>query len=496
VLIPVIGVVTARNCLHWPGQLFDEGTYVGNAWAVQHGALAPYTYSYGHPPLAWLAIFLWTGGGSVLGLGTYSIDAARDFMVAVSLVSGSLVYVIARRIGMGRPFAAGAVVLFCLCPLAVYFHRAVLLDNLAIVWALAAFALALTPRRRLWAFAASGACFAISVLSKETILVILPALLIAATQNTDRRTRRYCLTLFGSFFLVIGLAYPLYAVLKGELLPGTGHVSLFGEIVVQLFTRETTGNVLDPQSPAHATIVYWLKLDPWLLGSALAVTPIALALRKTRAVALAFVIQLVMVLRPGYLPAMYVIALVPFAALMVAGSMDALWRVSQRPRRFRRADGLAPAAICILATVLAFGTAPRWAHDLRVATTVREDGTDRAATRWIVANAIHGKRMIVGDEYWIYLIQHGADATPVRGGFFSRTIVSFWPFDYDPAVRRYFRNGWRDFDYIVSTQAMRASVARTPETARALAHSHPVVTFGRGDQRIEVRKIVPTPGPR
>jgi cellulose synthase/poly-beta-1,6-N-acetylglucosamine synthase-like glycosyltransferase len=495
VLLAVIGVLSARNCLHWPGQLFDEGTYVGNAWAVQHGALAPYTYSYGHPPLAWLAIFLWTGAGSALGIGTYSIDAARDFMVAVSLVGGSLVYVIARRMHMGRPFAAGAVVLFTLCPLALYFHRAVLLDNLAIVWALAAFALALTPRRRLWAFAASGACFALAVLSKETILVILPALLLAAAQNTDRRTRRYCLTLFGSFFLVIGLAYPLYAVLKGELLPGPAHVSLFGEVVVQLFTRETTGNILDPQSPAHATVVYWLKLDPWLLGSALALTPIALVLRKTRAVALAYVIQLVMVLRPGYLPAMYVIALVPFAALMVAGTMDALWRMSQRPRHTQRGDGLAPVAFCVLATVLAFGTAPRWAHDISVATTVREDGTTRAVTRWIVSNKLYEKRMLVGDEYWIYLVQHGADASPVRGGFFSRTIVSFWPFDYDPAVRKRFPNGWRDFEYIVSTQAMRASVARTPETARALAHSRPIVTFGRGEQRIEVRKIDPALGP-
>jgi hypothetical protein len=190
-------------------------------------------------------------------------------------------------------------------------------------------------------------------------------------------------------------------VLKGELLPGPAHVSLFGEVVVQLFTRETTGNVLDPQSPAHATVVYWLKLDPWLLASALALTPIALVLRKTRAVALAYVIQLVMVLRPGYLPAMYVVALVPFAALMVAGTMDALWRMSQRPRHTQRGDGLAPVAFCILATVLAFGTAPRWAHDISVATTVREDGTTRAVTRWIVSNKLYEKRMLVGDEYWI-----------------------------------------------------------------------------------------------
>ena len=70
---------------------------------------------------------------------------------------------------MGRAFAAAAVIMFGLSPVALYYHRAVLLDNIAIAWALAAFVLALTPRRRLWAFAGSGACFAAAALSKETI---------------------------------------------------------------------------------------------------------------------------------------------------------------------------------------------------------------------------------------------------------------------------------------------------------------------------------------
>jgi hypothetical protein len=121
--------------------------------------------------------------------------------------------------------------------------------------------------------------------------------------------------------------------------------------------------------------------------------------------------------------------------------------------------------------------------------TVPADQTTRAAKRWIAAHVAHGKRMIGDDEFWIYMVQHGADAAPVRGGFYSRTVVSFWPLDYDPAVKQYFPNGWRDFDYIVSTEAMRATADRTPETAQALAHSSVVRTFGRGGHRIEFRKI-------
>jgi cellulose synthase/poly-beta-1,6-N-acetylglucosamine synthase-like glycosyltransferase len=484
-LVAAVGVVQATNMLHWPDSQFDEGTYVGNAWAVGHGALAPYTYTYGHPPLAWLVIFLWTWAAGIFGHGSYSIDTGRELMLVVSLVSCWLVYALARRLGMGRAFAAGAVLLFGLPPLAIFFHRAVLLDNPATAWVLGAFVLALSPGRRLWAFAAAGACFAAAVLSKETTLVLLPALLLAAVQNADRRTRRYCLTLFVSFSTVIALAFPLYAVLKGELLPGPGHVSLFGAVIVQLFTRQATGSVFDAHSGTHATVAGWLQLDPWLLGGALVLAPIALARRSARAVAVAYLIQVAMILRPGYLPAMYVIGMLPFAALTVAGSCEALWQWRRRVGYGPKAARLSLVAIGALAVVVGL----RWADGDRAATSVRADGTARAAKRWLVQHVGHDKRLIVSDEFWIHLIDHGFDAHPVRGGFFSRTVVSYWPFDYDPAVRKRFPGGWRDFDYIVSTEPVRSTLDRTPRTAEALDHSRVVVTFGRGERRIEIRKI-------
>jgi cellulose synthase/poly-beta-1,6-N-acetylglucosamine synthase-like glycosyltransferase len=487
-LLAVVGIVQATNMLHWPNMQFDEGTYVSNAWAVEHGALAPYTYSYGHPPLGWLVIALWTWALGILGDGTYSVDTGRQLMFVVTLVNCSLLFVLARRLDMGRGFAAGAVVLFALSPLALYYHRPVLLDNVAIAWALAAFVLALTPRHRLWAFAGSGACFAASMLSKETTLILLPALLLAAAQNSDQRTRRYCLTLFGSFLGVIALTFPLYATLKGELLPGPGHVSLVGYAIVQLVSREATGSLFDAHSQTHAIVTAWLKLDPWLVGAALVLSPIALARRSTRAVSLAYLIQVAMILRPGYLPNMYVIGLLPFAALIVAGGTEELWRrsrawVSPVSAWSRRV------AISGLVVAVALVLAPRWAQGGHVATTIKADGPQRAAEHWLVENVDPDERLIVSDEFWIYLVEHGFDHRPVRGGFFSRTVTVYWPLDYDPAVKRRFPNGWRHFDYVVSTQSVRSSTRLTPTTAQALDHSLEVVQFGRGEGRIEIRAI-------
>jgi glycosyltransferase XagB len=508
-LLTLVGLVQATNMLHWPGVLFDEGTYVVNAWAVgEKGVLAPYTFTYGHPPLGWITISLWTWAGGLFGHATYSIDGAREFMLAVSIVSCSLLYTLARRLHIGRAFAAGAVILFALSPLSLFFHRGVLLDNPAVAWVLAAFVLALTPRRRLWAFAGSGACFAAGVLSKETTLILLPALLLAAAQNADRRTRRYCLTLFGSFFVLIGAAYPLYAALKGELLPGQGHVSLLGYTGTQLFSRKTTGNVFDPDSLAHGIVQGWLHLDPWLLGAALALSPLALARRSTRAVAVAYLIQAAMILRPGYLPGMYVIALLPFAALLVAGTVEALWRGARGdvgrlvwpgrrtghaklPRLSRALVRFAAVAMVVAsAVVVVHIVAPRWKGGDRAAMTTRLDGAQRAVERWLVRNVGHDERLIVTDDIYLYLVEHGFDTQPVTGGFYSRTVVSYWPLDFDPAVKRYFPNGWRDFDYIVSTEGIRDAVRTdVPTSFQALTHSRVVARFGRGAQRFEVREI-------
>ena len=515
VLVPLlmgVGFVQATNMLHWPDINFDEGTYIGNAWAVQHyGALGFYTFSYGHPPLAWIAMSLWTWVTGLFGHIVYSIDSERTFMLVVSLVSCWLVYLLARRLRMRRAFAAGAVVLFALSPLALYFHRLVLLDNPAIAWVLAAFVLALSPRRRLWAFAASGACFAAAVLSKETVFVLLPALVVAAVQNSDRRTRRYCLTLFISFLSITLITYPLYALLKGELLPGQGHVSLVGSIVYQLYSRDTTGSVLNPHSAGHATAAFWLQLDPWLLVAALALSPLALARRGTRAVTVAYLLQVLMIFRAGYLPNMYVIGLLPFAALMVAGTADGIWRnlvrgwyILRRDRRMRRllrAKGkwraagarasiaLTPVwALALAATI--WLASPAWIQSDRRAMSVQLDSSARAAESWLATHVSHNQRTLVGeDSFWIYLIEHGFASQPIAGGFYSPTVVSYWTLDYDPAVKHYFPQGWREFDYVVSTLTMRVTAYETPNTAQALQHSRLVVSFGRGADRIEIRTI-------
>jgi hypothetical protein len=340
-------------------------------------------------------------------------------------------------------------------------------------------------------------------------------LLLAAIQNSDHRSRRYGVTLLASFFGLIALSYPLYATLKGELFPGSGHVSLIGEAIVQLVTRKSSGSILDPHSPAHGIVMFWLHLDPWLLGAAALLCPIAIWRRSTRAVAVAFLIQVLLIVRSGYLPYMYVLGLLPFAAIMVTGAAEAIWRFATTTSEKNRCSDndrsrmtaarawarLLPGAritvaaafgIVLAASVLV--VRPRWARTDGQAMTVQMDGPRLAAEQWLVRNMDRKKRLLVPDQFWIYLIEHGFDNHPVfggsvKGGFYSRTVVFYWPVDYDPAIQRYFPHGWEDFDYVVSTDSMRNDTKQVPTTAKALEHSRVVVTFGAGRDRIEIRQI-------
>jgi hypothetical protein len=86
----------------------------------------------------------------------------------------------------------------------------------------------------------------------------------------------------------------------------------------------------------------------------------------------------------------------------------------------------------------------------------------------------------------------------VRAGFEPRFgVVWFYKLDFttnlDPSIAANLPQGWRAFDYVVSTRVIRSALARNRGRLRqvrlALANSRPVATFGSGPDRVEVRRI-------
>lgn len=493
VLAVVVGVA-GTGVTRWPGYGDDEGTYVAEAWAVLHGqGLSHYTYWYDHPPLGWLQLAALRGlAGPLLG-GMPAVAAGRLLMLVPLTASYTLLWAWARRLGLRAPAAAGAVLLLGLSPLAVAFLRSVYLDGIALPWVLAAFFLAATPRSRLWSYAGSGACFAVAVLSKETMLLVLPALLVQIWHTCDRRTRPFCVTAFGCVLAAIGLTYPLYAGLKKELLPGPGHVSLLSAVAFQLGGRTSTGTPLNSSSASAGLVHTWLALDPWLLGMGVIAAPVAYALKRgLRPPAVALGLLVVAGLRPGYLPEPYVVMLLPMAAVVVAGLIDAAVGPVRVPAASRgQGRRLRPAVVLVLTGVLIIaGLAPAWSAGLHSATTTSDaTGPTRAAVRYLTASVDPHARVMVDDTFYVDLVQ---------AGFTEQTgVVWFYKIDrdagLDPSVIERLPRGWRELDYVVSSPALRAAVAQQPngltDVRAAVQASTVMVTFGSGEQRVEIRRL-------
>jgi hypothetical protein len=113
-LLLAVGIVHAVGYDRFPGRINDdEGTYVAQAWAVQHWhSLAHYTYWYDHPPGGWITIAGYTWLTRAFERLPTAVSAGRELMIVVKLVSAAMLYLLGRRLGFHRLAAAGAVLLF------------------------------------------------------------------------------------------------------------------------------------------------------------------------------------------------------------------------------------------------------------------------------------------------------------------------------------------------------------------------------------------------
>jgi hypothetical protein len=503
-LLVLAGLFSAASAVfivglaRYPALSDDEGTYVAQAWAVRtHGTLAHYTYWYDHPPLGWLQLAPLTVVlrplASLLGFDGHAVVEARFAMLVPALATTAMVYILLRRVSAGRVASAVGTAAFVMCPLTVSSLRQVYLDGLALPWLVTGFVLVVTPAKRLWAFALAGICAALAVLCKETMIVALPALVVSVWQQSHRRTRQFCMSAFIAAFVLVLLAYPLFALLKGELLPGPGHVSLVEAVRFQLAGRDSTGSALNPTSASYQLVRSWLALDPWLLGAGALAVPIGLTVRRLRPPTVAFVSFVLVGARPGYLPQPYVIGLLPFAAVVAAGSASWLW-----PHVLRAIVGNRSVSVrSVLSVALILALLPpaaamsqAWVGSLNQARSQDLTSPTLTATRWIESNVDHRARILVDDTFFVDLADVGFE--PGLG------VVWFYKTDFatnlDPSVMRQLPRGYRDFDYVVSTPVIRSALDHNPglleEVRRALQSSVSVATFGEGSAVVEVRQIV------
>jgi hypothetical protein len=487
----VVGAAMAWNLQGYPGRVNDdEGTYMARAWAMiyQHH-LANYTYFWDHPFLGWATIAGWALLTDGFHRDLRAVMVGRELMWITTLVSCALVYGLSRRLSMNRFFACVAVLGFGLSPVGIFYHRMVSLDNLATLWALVAFLLATSRRRSLTAAVCSGGSLALATWSKETIALLLPAVLWSLGQQLGeqsagtraaRQIRRKYIRAFLVVYGGIVALYPLLAVVKGELLPGPGHVSLLGELHYQLVGRQSTGSLLDVHSATFYQARQWVTLDPWLTLGSMAALAGGLALRRYRPVAVAVGIQVLYMIKGGYVPYAFVTGMLPFAAILIAGLLDWCWSQGRpgRGQAWPRLPVLAAGAAC------AFLVLPDWGRALVAQSKASGFAAEDAAVAWITTHVPPGDVVVCDDYLWPDVKMH-TKATPVY----------LWTVNYDPAVmREILPDGYRDISYLVldpSSSQTKTALPGRPTLEAALRHSLMIEEFGG----IDVYKVTATPHP-
>jgi 4-amino-4-deoxy-L-arabinose transferase-like glycosyltransferase len=510
----VLGALThGYHLFVYPLYITDEGIYMEQAWSViREGRLSPYTYFYDHAPAGWLVIAGWVSflPHQFEAFGN-AINTGRVLMLLVHIASTYLLFQTTYRLSKSTAAAVIATFLFNVSPLAVFYQRQVLLDNLMVFWVLLSLYLATNKGHQVLMPIFSGLALGIAVLTKENAIFFVPSIAYLLYREVrPRRSYRFGIGFW--CFMLAGFTslYVLYASLKNELLPThfnfnlnnppADHVSLLYEIWYQLHRNQ--GSIFDTRSLVwQFSLGTWLPKDTFILVAGSVATAINLYLGfRGRArdpgtlvaagLATGYAIYLI---RGSVMLVFYVVPLLPFFAMSIGmlGSRLLDQFVGSSQVSLRSVAAQAAIIVTFFAVlVLPFGgyfyvhdsTGKVVPHDLyKLPQTFME--TQQLA--FVRANIPPDARVIIDDDLWVPL----HDVQP-----YYPFAHSHWKASSDPAVRdKLFQSNWQNIDYIVMSNKMRQAMQQNgPGEAyilEALSHAKLIWAIQRGDVRLEVYQV-------
>jgi hypothetical protein len=126
-----------------------------------------------------------------------------------------------------------------------------------------------------------------------------------------------------------------------------------------------------------------------------------------------------------------------------------------------------------------------WIPGLVDVTTQRTNDARTEAEAWAATNLPTGSTVLTDDVTWVALVRNG---TVER-----HRAIWFYKLDTDPEIQTRLAGGWRDLDYIVSTDQMRGSLGGDPtlsQSSAAMRNSELVARFGAGESAVEIRRVL------
>lgn len=497
----------------YPLYITDEGIYMEQAWSVlREGILSPYTYYYDHAPAGWLVIATWVRllPNQFETFGN-AINTGRVLMLIVHIASTYLLFQATYRLSRSTVAAVIATFLFNFSPLAVFYQRMVLLDNLMVFWVLLSLYLAMSTKHHVLMPLLSGLALGMGVLSKENAIFFIPGIAYLLYRTVrPRRSYRFGLGFWWYSLAMIVSFYLLYAVLKNELLPTNfdfdlnnppaDHVSLLYEVWYQV--HRSQGSIFNTSSLVwQFSLGTWLPKDTFILLFGTIATTVNLFLgfrnrSRDPGMLVAGLLaggQAFYLLRGSVMLVFYIVPLIPFYAMSIGLLGSRLLDKFVGAGSFRRRSALAQAAL--VATFFAYLLLPFGGyffvhdqygkvvpHDLyKLPQTFME--TEQVA--YIRAHIPPNACIVMDDDIWVDL----HDVQP-----YYTCAHSHWKASSDPAVRdKVFHQNGENIDYIVTSnqmlQAMQQNGPGENYILQALSNATRIWDIKRGDVELSIYQV-------
>ncbi len=510
----VAAVFTGLNIFHFPNYELDEGTYMGSAWAMfEQGNLSYYTYTYDHPLLGWFQIGLFSKlVGGFLAFGS-SINTGRVMMLAVTVISTLLIFVILHRASGRRTAAVFGAVAFAVSPLGVALHRQVWLDNLLTLWLLVSIYTLVEANGRLWRIAVSAVAFGLAFWSKEVAVVFLPGMLYLTYVQSHPIHRRFALTLWSAITVTSISVFLLLALLKDEFFPpgvlgssSKPHVSLLETFIYQA-NRGGNGSIFSPDSNFRVLFAQWTNADPLLMWGGLAAAALGFLLwRRDRfyfGVSLLGLFFMFLLVRGGVVLYFYVIPFLALSALSLGllaghavnalGAVSPPWassRAGVRPGPWRRLLRQ-PAVLVLLGLTVFIGSSAVPANQKNF--TDDRTSSQNEASQWVASN-LPNNSVILMDAYpWADLRDKALVGNkPFNNAHYPLTALQ------DPAVRSKTLRKPGSIDYFLYSPSDtpqfswidgRLNGRNLPLISQARKNSDAVRTFASGDWKMKILRV-------
>lgn len=474
-------LVHGINMFHYPYFENDEGTYFAQAWSfLTQGKMAPYTYWYDHAPGGWIFTSVWIWITRGLFTFGFSLNSARVFIWIIHGISTFLLFKITKKLTLSHFAAFITCLFFALSPLAIYFQRRLLLDNIMTFWALLSLYLIIYFGNRLLAVIGSSLTFGIAVLSKENAIFFLPFYAVLTGLYAHKHNKIFAIIMWVTIAIFVISLYPLYAFFKKELFPvGTllsppyDHVSLLGSLKTQA-SRGTGLPFWASGSDFRTNFLFWLGADPFfiILGFiCLIAQGMHLLFNKASRIIFFLTISMLAFLMSGKLVInFYVIPLIPLLAMCIGTTVSQ--QVIALKKFYPRSIPLIQIGIVIFIFIY-------YITNQNVKNALLNDETTNQlnAVNWVKSH-INPKKFIAIDYYGNLDLKE--KRYPSDTQFASADW--YWKVELDADIRkRKLHNNPKNIDYLMLTAQMYKDMQTYPVNSsllqRALRNSVPIKFF-------------------